>query len=100
MRKRFFGSDDSPVDPLINKILSDMAEKGPDHEDYPRLMEALERLNKLKADNRPQRVGRDTLVICATSFLSTLVLIAYEQNHVITSKAQNLIIRPKTPAIS
>lgn len=100
MRKRFFGSDDMPVDPLINKILTDMEQKGPDHEDYPRLMEALERLNKLKADNKPQRVSRDTLAICATSFLSTIVLVAYEQHHVITSKAQNTILRPKTPAIS
>ncbi len=83
------------IDTLIESVLAEMRMMGVDSEEYPRLMTYLERLHELKAKERPQRVSRDTVALIAGNLVGILLIVAYEQEHVMTSKGFAQLIRPK-----
>lgn len=84
------------IDDEIKSVLDEMSRKGPLDEVYPDLLEKLERLYKLKASNRPERVSQDTLWMVGGNVFLGFLMVAYEQKHVMTSKAQSLIKLPWT----
>ena len=93
MKNPFSKNEESDVDPLITVILAQMERLGPSHEDYPAMMAYLERLYKVKANQRPDRVDRNTLAIVAGNLLGIVVVVAYERVHVMTSKGLTLLTR-------
>lgn len=96
MLKRFFQHEPSkPIEPLIDAVVAEMEQKGPDSDDYERLLAYLERLNEIKAKNRQEPVSRDTIALIAGNFLGIVAIVAYEQKHVMTSKAFGWITRPR-----
>lgn len=85
----------TPVDEQIDAVLKKMKAVGVVHDDYPTLMRHLERLIDLKAKDRRERISRDTMALIAGNLMGILVIVAYEQKHVMTSKGLNQIIRPR-----
>lgn len=94
---RYFFSNEvtTPIDPLIDEILDQMKTKGPDSTEYPDLLRHLERLHTLKAKDRRMPVSRDTIALICANLAGILLIVAYEQKHVMTSKALNQIIHPR-----
>lgn len=87
----------SILDEPIEKVLSEMNTYGPDSEEYPSLVANLERLVRLKAEEGSKsRVSPDTLAIVAGNLLGILIIVAYEQKHVIVSKGLGFILRAKS----
>jgi hypothetical protein len=84
------------LDREIDAVLDEMQRKGVLSEDYPELLSHLERLQKIKETERLDPVSRDTLALIAGNLMGVLLIIAYEQKHVITSKGFNQIIRPRS----
>lgn len=95
MRKKLFKKDETPIDVLITNVLSEMDEKGPYSSEYPQLMTTLERLYEVKAKDGFNRVSSDTVAIVVGNLMGILLIVAYEQKHVMTSKGFTQIIRPK-----
>ena len=96
MLKYFFTNDQtSHVDSEIDAVLLEMQRVGVLDESYPKLMALLERLEKIKASNRREKASRDTWVNAVASVAGVLVIVAYEQKHVFTSRGITHIIRPK-----
>lgn len=87
----------TPLDVQINAVLKKMQGLGVDHEEYPKMMNILDHLHEMKAKERPNRVSRDTIAIVVGNLLGILVIVVYEQKHVITSKGFNERIRPNIP---
>jgi hypothetical protein len=88
------------IDPLndqIDAVLVEMQSVGVDSEEYPKLMTLLERLYELKTKDRREPVSRDTVAVIAGNLMGILLIVAYEQKHVMTSKGFSQIIRPKEP---
>lgn len=93
---KFVKNDEpTPVDDQIDAVIKEMDVKGVNSEEYPKLMSYLERLNKLKTITRRPPVSRDTVALIAGNLLGILLIVAYEQKHVMTSKGFSQIIRPK-----
>lgn len=92
---RLRSKEPTPLDRLIARVQHEMLQKGPDSEDYPTLMTYLERLNEVKAKKTPSPISRDTIVTVLGNLTGIVLIVAYEQKHVITSKAFPHIIRPK-----
>jgi len=86
-------SGNTPVDKQIDAVLSEMDVKGVSSEEYPKLMSLLERLNKQKQQEKLPRVSRDTLFMVGGNLLGILLIVAYEQKHVLTSKGLNQLPR-------
>lgn len=87
----------TPLDGQIDAVLKKMQALGVDHEEYPKMLSQLERLYALKAKAKPTRVSRDTLALVLGNLFGVILIVAYEQKHVMTSKALNQLNRPPLP---
>lgn len=85
----------NPLDVKIEAVLAEMDMTEPGSEEYAKLLASVERLHKIKAEERKDRVSRDTLAIVAGNLLGIFLIVAYEKGHVLTSKAFNSVIRPR-----
>lgn len=92
----FVKKRESILDKPIDRVLSDMDTYGPDSEEYSKLMNYLESLTKMKGEEHRNRISPDTMVIVAGNILGILIIVLYEQKHVLTSKGLGLI-RMKEP---
>jgi len=83
------------IDPLIIAVVEEMTMYGPEADEYPALLEKLERLMKVKTKTRRPRLTPDA-VISGVGTLAAVALIAIiERDGPITSKATMLFSRPK-----
>lgn len=91
-----FGKNDHPeLKKPIDRVLSEMEEHGPDSPEYSNLLSYLERLIALKRGNSPSRVSPDTMMTVVGNIFGILVIVAYEQKHVMSSKGLGFIGKPK-----
>ena len=83
------------LDDAILRILDDMENVEPGSPDYDKLVTQLERLTLLKTTQRPGKISPDTRITVLANLLGILIIVAYEQKHVMGSKAQSFILKPK-----
>jgi hypothetical protein len=95
MLRRFFAEPISILDEPIEKLLTEMNTYSPDTEEYRAAIEYMERLVRLKAEERRTRVSPDTMAIVVGNLLGILIIVAYEQKHVMVSKGMGLILKTK-----
>ena len=81
------------LDEPIAELLTLMNTTGPDGEEYKTYVDYLERLNEMKTRERRTRVSPDTVAIVAGNLLGILIIVIYEQKHVLVSKGLGLIIK-------
>lgn len=91
-----FSNEPTDLDREIDACHKRMRKIGFDDPDYPDMINYLERLNKLKHDKRAKQVSRDTMLIVAGNIVGILIIVAYEQRHVMTSKGLDFIQKTKT----
>lgn len=98
MFRRFIKNEPSNLDPPIERILLDMEMYGPDADEYPALLSYLERLSRIKTEDRPKSsISPDTVLMVAGNLLGILIIVAYEREHAMVSKGLGFILKPKTP---
>ena len=85
----------TPIDSLIDSVLEEMHRVGVNSDDYPKLLAYLERLHEINAKEKQDPVSRDTLALIFGNLTGILLIVAYEQKHVMTSKGFGQIIKPK-----
>jgi hypothetical protein len=77
---------------LVIKIATDkLAELQPDTPEYERIVNQLERLNKIAATNRREKVSPNGLIAVAGNLVVTGLIIHHERFNVITSKAISFV---------
>ena len=81
------------LEAVKNKILDEMLEHSPDEAEYSTLVDHLEKVSSVQNEKK-QRVSMDQVVQTVGTLLGILVIVAYEQKHVWTSKG--LAIATKT----
>lgn len=85
----------SIVDEPIEKVLDEMNVYGPDSEEYERMLGYLERLNQVKANEPKHRISPDTMAIVLGNLIGIMIIVIYEQKHVLVSKGVNFVLKPK-----
>lgn len=93
----FRKQEENPVDREIARLMSEMDTMSMFSEEYDKALDHLERLKKLKNGKRLRPINWDTVIIAGANLLGVLIIVAYEQKHVITTKAFNERIRPVLP---
>lgn len=88
-------NEDVKLNEAIERILDEMETYGPDSPEYPGYLDHLERLYALKTEESPRRVSPDAIIQVAGNILGILVIVAYEQKHVMTSKGLGFVMKPK-----
>jgi hypothetical protein len=90
-----FQKTPSKLNEPINKVLTRMEGLEPDSEEYKKLLTTLDKLMELQREEQSSPVNPDTLVTVAGSLLGILIIVAYEQKHVMVSKALGMVLRSK-----
>ena len=86
MIEKFRKQKDEELESQIESVYKSLDLCGPDEEGYSELLTLLERLNKMKRGSA-RRINPDTIAVVAGNLLGILIVVAYEQTHVMTSKA-------------
>lgn len=94
MLRRFVKEKPSILDEPIAKVLDEMNMMGPDSEEYTKMIDHLERLVRMKQE-RNNRVTPDTMAIVAGNLLGILIIVAYEQKHVVVSKGLGFVLKSR-----
>lgn len=90
-----FKKKDSILDEPIDRVLEKMANSEPQYEEYPVLLTDLERLVRLRNEEKRNRVSPDTLAVIFGNLLGIGIIVGYEHGHVIGGRALNFILRTK-----
>jgi hypothetical protein len=96
--KRFWKQKPSIIDEPIEDVLSDMNRYGPSSEEYSQLVDHLDRLVRIKHEQKQTRISPDTMVLVAGNLVGILIIVTYEHNHVMVSKAMNYVLRTNAPS--
>jgi hypothetical protein len=97
MDMRFWKRKDrsEPIQTESARILEQMTHLDPGSKEYRILLVHMERMTKLTEETEPEPVSRDTLALIVGNLLGILIIVAYEQKHVVKSKGFEKLIRPK-----
>lgn len=82
------------LDEAMDCVFAEMEIVGPDSEEYQKFIAQLERLSRIKTESK-LRVSPDTYAIVIGNLVGILIVIAYEQKHILTTKAFSLSLNPR-----
>jgi hypothetical protein len=65
-------------------------------EEYNRTLDSIVKLHKMKEEEKPSEVSKDTLSVIGANLLGIFMIITYERaGNVISTFARNLILKPR-----
>lgn len=82
------------LDEAVTRLLDDMQTYGPESSEYSDFLEHLERVTAINDRKSKMNVDMTTVLQVAGSLLGILTIVAYEQKHVMTSKALSFVKAP------
>lgn len=86
-------TEKSGLDIAIDQILSEMQGYTAESDEYAAMVDQLDKLYKMKTADKPSELSKDTLAIVAGNLVAVIVIIAYEQHHVMMTKAMNFLVK-------
>jgi hypothetical protein len=93
---KYFRNDKiEPIDREINAIYAKMDDMEVTDPEYKTMLSYLKRLTQLKTKSRRLRISPDTVAVVACNLIGIVIIVVYEQRHVITTKGLNQLIRPR-----
>ena len=90
-----FQKKESELDEPITWALQHLRGMDPGSEEYTKALGQVEKLVKLRCEDRGEQLSLDTLVSVVGNLLGILTIVAYEQKHVMVSKALGFLGRNK-----
>lgn len=85
----------NPIDTEIEALLKKLGDNRDKPEVYTKIMNELERLQKMKTQNASRRLSPDTVLIVAANLAGIAIIVKHEEFNVITSKAMGFVPKPK-----
>lgn len=92
--------EENPFDSQLRAAMLDLQQYDTSSDEYKRQLDVVDRLIKIRQGEQPDKISRNTMLIVGASFAQLLVLIAYENKHVLSQKGFSSIMKlPKTDSI-
>lgn len=85
----------TPLEAAVNRLVHDLNNHEIGSEEYQKSLDALTKLHKMKVEEKPSSVSKDTLVVVAANLLGLIMVISHERVNVITTRAFSMLLRPK-----
>ena len=79
----------------VDRAVRELKNQSIGSEDYMKMLDVISKLHKMKEDEKPSSVSKDTLVLAGANLLGIILVIRHEHLNVITSRAMNMVIRAK-----
>lgn len=86
-------SEPTGLQKVIDALEARLQMAQPDTDEYPKMVEQLTKLYKLKESDSPKRLSPDVVANIAGHLAGILLIIQYERAHVITSKALSFVTK-------
>ena len=83
------------VDNEISRVVFALQEKEPDSEEYATLLEKLSKLQKIRQEEKPDRVSSNTIAMGVVNLTGIFLILQHEHLHPITSKALSFVMKAK-----
>lgn len=83
----------SKLDEEFDACLDEMSSVSTASEEYDKMVRNLERLHRLKMEEKCRKVSPDTKAVIAGNLLGILLILGYEKANVITSKALGFVLK-------
>lgn len=80
---------------VIDAATEELLKHQPDSEEYKKIVDQLDRLNKIALSNRSERVSKDGVIAVLGNLLGIGLILKHEQLHTITSKALGFVIKSR-----
>ena len=91
-----FGKTKKSTEPdytnVVDKLMSELDEYGPDTEEFKAAMGYLDKIHKFRSINR-RGVDGNTIAIVAGNIACVLIVVSYERMHVVTTKALGYVMK-------
>lgn len=84
---------ESELDDEILSLLKKLKDTTKDSKEYAEIIERASALHKLKVEERPKRLSKDTVLVVAANIFGILWLARYERENVISGRAFGNIMR-------
>jgi len=78
-----------------DKAIRELSNHAIGSEEYVKALDQVIKLHRLKEDEKPSPVSKDTLVLVGANLLGIILIIRHEHVNVITSRAMNVLIKPR-----
>lgn len=91
----FWNKEMPLLDSQIRVVLKRMDDADSDNEEYSTQLGHLERLIALQANAKRRWSMTDQQALIIGNLLGIVAIVAYEQHHVFTSKAKDLLLKPR-----
>lgn len=85
--------DRMTFDEEVDRVLKDLRARKPDSAEYETVVKNLKVLCEARGIKTNRSVSTDALIAAGVNILGILVILNYEQVHVITTKAISLVFR-------
>lgn len=85
----------TPLDREIERVTRNLLLHEIGSEEYVKTLDCLTKLHKLKTEEEPSSVSKDTLANIGANLLGIFMIIKHESVNVITSKAMSFVIRAR-----
>lgn len=85
----------TPLEDAVNRLVHNLNNHEIGSEEYQKSLDALTKLHKMKVEEKPASVSKDTLVIVAANLIGLVMVIKHEHVNVITTRAFSMLLRPK-----
>lgn len=83
------------LEDIIDNVIAEMAGHDADSDEYAACVKQLGALYKIRAENQPDRVSRDTVATVAANLAGIALILHYEHVHVVTSKALSFVLKAR-----
>lgn len=85
----------SQLERQIDRAIRELDNHPVGSEDYVRTLDVVTKLHKMKEEEKPSSLSRDTMAIVGANLIGIIMIIKHEHVNVITSRALNLILRSR-----
>jgi len=89
------GPIEAKLDEEILSALEELKSHETTSDEYAVVVDRMSKLHKLKVEERPKPISRDTAVVVAANIFGILWLTRYERENVISTKALGFILKPR-----
>lgn len=83
------------LDAAIDRAFNALENQEVTSEDYSTVLDRVATLHDIKQSEKPDRVSMDTVAVTVANLLGIVLILRHEDVNVITSRAMNLVMKPK-----
>jgi Glu-tRNA(Gln) amidotransferase subunit E-like FAD-binding protein len=90
----FRRTEQTVLENVLDRALRELSNHSIDSQEYAKILEMVVKLHKMK-EEESSSVSKDTILVVVANLLGIIMILKHEHANVITSRAMNLLLKPR-----